>query len=412
MRESAVRITLVVHALDRNPIVRAAPIACALQKLGFDIEITGVLDATRGIYGPYRNLFAFRPVSSIREVADQIRGDAIYSFKPLPTTLLPAMLSSRFARDRPVLLDIEDDDYGVCGRSHWRRCLKGIRDLGRPPAGHLNSVTHAMRRCADAITVSTSMLQQFYGGSRLLHGPDEVTFDPASIGVSREACRRQFDLPSQPMLVLFAGRASEHKGFADIVEAVARTTCLMVLAGDRSDPLFCDAAARLGDRCRLIGMVDNEQMPRLLHAVDVVPVPLHDVPFARTQLPAKLLEAMAMEKSVVVSSVGDLADIVAPAADSERGWVVPPGDALSLAAAFNEIASRSDLRLRRGRAARRFFVNHASVTANAAALRSLFLNTTRLRPLIERAERNPANTSLVIAPRDASSAARTQGMLA
>lgn len=373
------RVSVVVHALHLNPIVRAAPIAAALQRLGFDVELIGILDQLAGVYAPYAQAFPYKTATRLSELPRLMTGDVIYACKPLPTTLLPAIVASQFGSNRPVLLDVEDDDFGVCRRSRLVRCMKGLRDACKTPLGILHPIAHVSRfRCA-ATTASTSILQDFYGGTRLLHGPNEQQFDPSRADLNRVDARHQFNLPANDLLVLFAGRPSQHKGFDEIVTAVAQTDCSLVLAGDPGGDLFRQAKARLGQKCFLAGLVSNDAMPVLLTAVDIVPVPQHDVPFARAQLPAKLLEAMSMEKAVIASDVGDLADIVGRGRRDCRGWVIRPGHAEGLASAIKEIGASPELAAERSRNARQFFKQHASVSANARVLRSVFQQTSRLR---------------------------------
>ena len=109
-------------------------------------------------------------------------------------------------------------------------------------------------------------------------------------------------------------------------------------------------------------------MPALLAACDAAPVPQRDVPFARAQLPAKVLEAMAMAVPVVATSVGDLPEILG---GGERGWLVPADDPAAVARAFAEIAADRGEAARRAAAGRRWFLAEASVDAIADRLAPL-----------------------------------------
>src|SRR6185436_19978286 len=113
------------------------------------------------------------------------------------------------------------------------------------------------------------------------------------------------------------------------------------------------AAARLGGRFHQLGMVANARMPALLAACDAAPVPQRDVPFARAQLPAKVLEAMAMAVPVVATPVGDLPEILGGEA---RGWPVPADDPAALARALAAIAADPGEAARRAEAGRRWFL--------------------------------------------------------
>ncbi len=192
---SSPRVSLIVYSLNANPIVRATPIAQALARLGFDVEVTGVLRSGLSIYKPYANTFDYVTAPSIRELSKQISGDIIYACKPFPETLLTAMIASGWGRTKPVLLDVEDDDYGVVGRTPVVRCLRAARDFAFRPKGYLYGLTNRMRTRCDAVTVSTSALQNYFGGTKILHGPNETEFDPTRTDLNRNDCRARLDCP-------------------------------------------------------------------------------------------------------------------------------------------------------------------------------------------------------------------------
>ena len=154
---------------------------------------------------------------------------------------------------------------------------------------------HPLTRCCHRTTVVSRKLQERYGGTIVLHGPDQHLFNPEQPALAKDDCRRKFGLPLESSLVLFAGTPQYHKGLTTIVDALMRpkaSAYILVLAGNKENPEFQRAASRLGNRCVLIGLVDNRKMPYLLAAVDVVPTPQHANAFTQSQIPAKLLEAM------------------------------------------------------------------------------------------------------------------------
>ena len=374
---------MVVHALDQSPMWRAKSIARALHRIGFEVDIVGMLRNGPLPTASSEDRIRYRSGTSIEEVTSQIDGDAVYAFKPLPSTLMPALKASRFGQKLPILLDVEQDDLGVCGRGFTTRFMRGIRDVGRPPTGYLNSVTHGLRRFCDVVTVSNSTLQHFYGGSKIIHGPSEHIFDPSRVKLSAERCRTRFGLPLERRLVLHTGRPQEDEGFAEIVSATHDAGFDLVLSGDRNDLMFQNARLRLGSRCHLLGRVSQQQMPILFKAVDIVPFPLHDAPSTHVQMPSRLLQAMAMGRSVVVSSVGDLPSIIDSESPSPAGWQVAPANASELVTAFRAIDQSPLARKQRGQAAREIFLREASAESNANRMEELFQSNSRLRPLVE-----------------------------
>jgi glycosyltransferase involved in cell wall biosynthesis len=374
------RISLIVHDLASNPIVRAAPLARAFQHAGHEVEIVGTLLSGREVYAPYRNLFPITAIPAplavqrflplIPRLARLLTGDVVVACKPLATSFLPALVAARVQRRRPLILDVEDDEFVGLGRNWrailWRDVIKGWRHI---TAAKYTWALHLLTASADAVIVSSRVLQRRHGGTVLRHGPDEALYAPARPELSdMRACRARFGLPDGPPLALFAGVAQTHKGLPVLIDALEQPQCRgwhLALAGASDQPEFAHAAARLGARCHLLGLLANADMPGLLAAVTAVPLPQLDTRFARAQVPAKLIEAMAMARPAVGSAVGDLPEILGY---GTRGWIVPAGDARALADALTAIARSPAEAAQRGLAARRWFETEASTAAMAATL--------------------------------------------
>ena len=105
-------------------------------------------------------------------------------------------------------------------------------------------------------------------------------------------------------------------------------------------------------------------LPEHLAALDLIAIPSRDVPGAWGQIPAKLFDAMAMAKPVVVTDINDMAHVL-----GEGGRVVPPGDPAALRAALQDLA-RDPARARAlGLAGRERLVERFSYAAGRRVLR-------------------------------------------
>jgi len=368
------RITFFVHDLASNPIVRAGALAKAIA-CDHDVEVLGFLHGDAGVYEPYRDLFPYKTLRvpldtgavlrAIPRLAALATGDIMYACKPLVTTLGPALYAARRHARRLLLLDAEDDEW-VTPRSSWPDFVWGdvVKGWRHATAWKYTRALHSLVGCADAVTVSTRTLQHRYGGTIVRHGPAGDGYDPDRVDLGdRAALRRRWNLPTVAPLALFAGVPQPHKGWPTLVDAFARPDASawhLVLAGPDGHPDFLAAVQALGARCHVLGTLPHAQMPSLLAAVDAVPVPQFDVPFAASQLPAKALEAMAMARPVIATRVGDLPEILG---EGDRGWLIPAADSARLAAALAEIAAAPDEAARRGGAARTWFLREASQAA-------------------------------------------------
>jgi glycosyltransferase involved in cell wall biosynthesis len=378
------RLSFFVHDLAANPVARAAPLALALAA-EHEVELLGFLISGDQVYAPYRDRLPTvavpcdrrtdRILAAIPKLAARARGDLVYACKPLLPSLGPALWASGAGRTRPLFLDAEDDEWIPFGSSLssfvWRDLVKGWKHA---TAWKYTRALHPLTRVAQEVTVASRALQRRYGGTLVLHGPDESVFDPSRSELDGARCREKFRLPRDAPLALFSGVPQPHKGWDVLLDALASDGARefhLVLAGPPGHPDFARAKERLGARCHPLGLLPNSEMPSLLAASDVVPLPQLDHVYSRSQVSAKGLEAMAMARAVIASRVGDLPEILG----DDRGWLCDPGSAPSLARAFSAVAHDPDERVRRGTRARRWFLDNAS----ASAIRA------RLLPLVDQA---------------------------
>lgn len=379
------KISLFVHDLASNPIVRAVPIAQALKQLGYEVEILGLLVSGSQVFKPYRDAFSYKllPCTAhmnqvlvkAQRLSKLATGDIVYAFKPLWTSFWPALIASGFGKKKPLLLDVEDDEWWMDTQGFYNSFMNNvIRGWNYSGSLKYKLLLHPFTRFCHQITVVSRKLQARYGGTIVLHGPDQELFNPDLSDLEKVTCRQWLGLPLDAHLVLFAGTPQRHKGLSTLVDALIRPTAAaytLVLAGNKKNSEFQRAASRLGDRCVFLGFVENRNMPHLLAAVDVVSTPQHSNAFTESQIPAKLLEAMAMAKSVVVSRVSDLAQIVGEGEAHPRGWVIDPGRGDQLAKCLSYIYENPGEAFRRGHAARLFFLDNASEDVIGRRLRPI-----------------------------------------
>lgn len=134
--------------------------------------------------------------------------------------------------------------------------------------------------------------------------------------------------------IVAVGRLVEHKGFDNLIHAVAQipNVELLVAGGPPLTALQADAEAQrlqgiatwlgIADRIRLLGQVARGDMPALLRSADLVACTPWYEPFGMVPL-----EAMACNVPVLVTVVGGLADTVR---HGVTGVCVPPRDVTSL----------------------------------------------------------------------------------
>jgi glycosyltransferase involved in cell wall biosynthesis len=154
----------------------------------------------------------------------------------------------------------------------------------------------------DAVTYATEALRTLPG----------IDFDGPMLRIPhpRRGARALREKPRSDRIHLgFLGTVRQHKGLADIEELVLRDPrhCLHVFRG----ALPQEARRRLAEQ--LVEHDADAPMEDVYAEIDVVVLPQDRSPGARSQLPAKLLDAMRFGKPIVASSS---APIVEAAADT------------------------------------------------------------------------------------------------
>ena len=139
-----------------------------------------------------------------------------------------------------------------------------------------------------------------------------------------------------------------------VLDAVPDTACLIVGDGD-DRPRLESIARSVGVAHKVIfsGRVPHAEIKAYYSIIDVFVVPRPDQRVNQLVTPLKPLEAMAMEKAILVSGVGGLTEIVQ---DGLTGMVFAPEDPQDLARKAVLLANSEPLRRRLGEEARRFAV--------------------------------------------------------
>jgi glycosyltransferase involved in cell wall biosynthesis len=204
-------------------------------------------------------------------------------------------------------------------------------------------------------------------------------------GVNRD----RFSLPLIPSLAIdpetfvmgFVGSLKPWHGLSILTDAFARlhrrvpqARLLIVGDGPERGNLEADLSARgLQSAVQFTGAVTPNEIPGLLASMSVAVAPYPD----RADFyfsPLKVYEYMAAGLPVVTSRIGQLAELIE---DGTNGILCPPGDAVALAIALEQLWHSPELRTRLGSAAHHTVMQ--AHTWDAIAKRILTLaNKTRL----------------------------------
>jgi colanic acid/amylovoran biosynthesis glycosyltransferase len=124
----------------------------------------------------------------------------------------------------------------------------------------------------------------------------------------------------------------------------------------------------LQSRVRITGWIDSATVRQEIADCRVLVQPSF-----QEGLPVVLMEAMALGRPVISTYVAGIPELVSP----ESGWLVPSGDANSLADAMTRSLEASSEEMRcRGAVAQKIARERHSIDSEAAKLAALFAKTT------------------------------------
>jgi len=165
--------------------------------------------------------------------------------------------------------------------------------------------------------------------------PDAIPGDPAWL-------RKNFDLPSDSIVLTAVGRLVPVKGYDVLISAmqqiapkIRRLYCLIVGEGESKDELSNQIhEGGLQDRVRLVGYYDRDGAMSILKSSDIFVMPSR---YEGT--PIALLEAAALARPILASATGGIPELVQ---HEENAYLVSPGDPAALAAGILKLASDHD----------------------------------------------------------------------
>jgi glycosyltransferase involved in cell wall biosynthesis len=345
------RVSILCHTLAGNALGRAWVFA---ELLGgdLDVELVASARATDEVWRPLRERgfttrrwfirtlpgFHLRAPRIAREL---VLGDLIIAIKPRLHSFGLA-LAARRERKRPVLLDIDDWELGFF--SPWA-------DAALAPISWVSAASNLHTRWyfqqtwrADAISVTSRFLERRFGGTWIPHARSE-RLQPLGTQAGHP-------------LVMFVGTPRPHKGLQDLIRAFAGVRTpgaeLRIIGAHAADGL-----ASSDPRVRFLPSISMDELPARLSEAWLIVIPQRDEAPSQAQLPAKLIDAMALGKAIVSTDVGDIPRWLS----GECGVIVPPADPGQLGAAIDALLADRERRERLGANARARFMELGSIAS-------------------------------------------------
>jgi glycosyltransferase involved in cell wall biosynthesis len=197
----------------------------------------------------------------------------------------------------------------------------------------------------DRVVSVTAGLQKMFAEqgipeSRLRVAADAVDLEAFTVTESKEACRRELNLPLDKFLVVYAGHLYPYKGIPDQIEAGQWLSpdIRLVIVGGRPDDL--ERTKALAAKFNLtnvifVGRVPHKAVPKYLRAADLATMPYtresHHVEYYSS--PMKLFEYLAAGAPIISTDLPAVREIL----DDETAEFVPAEDPKALADGINRL---------------------------------------------------------------------------
>lgn len=172
-------------------------------------------------------------------------------------------------------------------------------------------------------------------------------------------------IPARTPVIGYVGSIVDYEGLEDLAEALAQLKerhidFRFLLVGNEALTKHGTTPVtnriletiqnhNLQNHVIMPGRVPHAEVADYYSLIDIAPFPRKPWPVCEMVSPMKPLEAMAMQKAVVVSSVAALCDMVS---DGKTGMVYPKGDTQALAGVLEKLIHAAELRDTLGAAAR------------------------------------------------------------
>jgi hypothetical protein len=271
------------------------------------------------------------------------RPDVIVASSPQLLTGMTGWWLSAIKR-RPWLLEVRDlwpDSIvavGVMRKNLFIRALSALEARLYRSADRIVAVSDAVRDRLVAKGVPPDKLGAVYNGADLSHSP---------VPARSEELRAQLQFESG-FIVGYVGTHGMAQGLETVLTAAdrlrgGRERFLFVGDGARRTALVELAKQMRLDNTRFVGQVPSRTAAEYLALCDVVVIPLKRTDQLAVTVPAKMFEAAAMGKPMIVTAESASAELVSRYG---AGLVVPPEDPGALAAAIVELRDAAELRER------------------------------------------------------------------
>lgn len=319
--------------------------------------------------------------ANLEKVASRIDCDVILVCKPRMPSLLLGLLMKKFL-NRPLILDIDDDELSFTkskSAGSYNTLLSAtVEELKHPYSDTWTCFSETLIKLSDKIIVSNEIIHSKYSGSIIPHVRDERVFDPDKY--DRRSIRASLGYSDSDRVILFAGTPRAHKGILETARAIREIgdpRYKLCIVGKIPDKALQSQLEEIGRNfISLRGNQPFEKLPEFLAAADLVCLIQNESSsISKSQLPAKLIDAIAMGVPVLATPTGPMRRFI------ESGSVLTAEEG-KLAAAIRDAFANIQALRQRQLANRDFFLSECSYASASAKLENIIFDSLKIvKPL-------------------------------
>lgn len=203
------------------------------------------------------------------------------------------------------------------------------------------------------------------------NGVDIDTFKPQESYVNKLTNLKQ-ELGINDKLVMYSGYMDKINGIVDFVETIPSLidenpdiSYLFIGSGPEKEGVI--SASKKYDQVKYLPMVNYEDMPLYYQLCDVFVIPRPYSFSSEIIAPLKLLEAMSMEKIVLGSDVGGIAEVIE---EGKNGYLFKKGDMVDFKEVLLKIIDSDSDKI--GKNARKTIMNDYTWDKSANILQNIY----------------------------------------
>lgn len=368
MKIAHVITRLIVGGAQENTL---ASVLGLRQKYGLDVSL--IAGPTSGPEGSLTDEIKNEIGEDYHEIPELIR-----SIHPLKDYRAYKLLKSHFKQHKPDIVHTHSAKAGFLGRmaAFDAKVPLVIHGIHGPSFGpfqnglknflYLQAERWAGKRTDHFVSVARAMTQQYLAAgigcqskyTRIFSGFPLNAYDNQE---KRDAIRRELGISTSDFVVGKIGRLFKLKGHGDLFKVAPRLVKMipeikfLLVGGGPWEAKFKNMADRhgLSDYFVFTGLVPPQDIPGLISTMDLL---IHLS--LREGLPRAIPQAQAAGKPVIAYDCDGAGEVCR---DGRSGYLIPPGDRLSLCELISQIYNNPDLAFKFGSQGRDYVMENFSV---------------------------------------------------